>query len=736
MESAQIKDHVELPRKVEEDEEYMEPEVILTPQEEPDQKNIKNVTPVENLDGSKPLLDFHEAMGALNMLSLASVTIGDYLVITNNREDVTIAGEPYLALQLWLNVRSGKVISRIWGQTVAASNILNVAQLMEACTNLFSGQPCLGYPFGESEQMLQEFVVSQTPVPRMISTKCKKIISKNKVSNMNSCSECLRLEHSGVQDTSLDCDWDFQEPNVMEQVGAKKRKRRKKHDLEQRVDVADEKMLVNIKKEPAASFPGEKEQENGVSSEFTLHIKCELCEATLMIGGSYANHMRRVHGEEGKISKKCQWCDKVMGVKHLLDHAKRHHSWGRFFCIKCKFRGYFASSLVEHILDEHKDDTEAQCPSCKLRCPLADIENHYKGCVSQKKVIVKKVKEEDNKQSDAPELGPLEVQCPLCESILTSSSYEGHMRRKHGEKINMSKKCVWCDNVVSVYNLDWHARKHHFWGIFVCTECNFKANFAKNLVAHMNEEHKAYDEAQCPSCRDRCSVSDLESHYQECITRKVSQKAEYKKDMKERESCVCETCGKSFKYKQQYKNHLKNHLRDQAAKGEIKVDEQTLYHFCDKCSNKYTTVQALYGHIRQVHDKIPFPCPLCAMIFDTQKKLTHHHNIAHSADKEYECKHCGKRFGYVTRRQEHELTHENAQFQCRFCPKKLKTEKYLRLHEMYHTGEKPFKCNMCENEFVSKQRLLQHKVGTHNIRGPKGRRPGWKRKEKGIDQAL
>ena len=82
--------------------------------------------------------------------------------------------------------------------------------------------------------------------------------------------------------------------------------------------------------------------------------------------------------------------------------------------------------------------------------------------------------------------------------------------------------------------------------------------------------------------------------------------------------------------------------------------------------------------------------------------------------------------------QEHELTHENAQFQCRFCPKKLKTEKYLKLHEMYHTGEKPFKCNMCENEFVSKQRLLQHKVGTHNIRGPKGRKPGWKRKEKGV----
>ena len=498
-----------------------------------------------------------------------------------------------------------------------------------------------------------------------------KIIGKEKVPDVNSCSECLRLEHSGIENPSLDCDdWEFQEPYEEEEVIPKKRKRRKKQvdvtdDEEEeeyvpkkrkrskrQVDAADEKILDNIKQEPSA-YAEDKDQQNGASSsEFNLHIKCELCETTLMIGGSYANHMRRVHGEEGKISKKCQWCHKVMGVKHLLDHAKRHHYWGKFPCIKCKYQGYFARSLVEHILDEHKDVTEAQCPSCKLRCPLATIEDHYKGCVSWKNITKKDVKEVDTKpKGDRRELGPLDVQCQLCESIMTASSYQGHMVRVHGEKINLSKKCHWCDSVVSVYNLDWHARKHHFWGIFVCTECNFKANFASNLVAHMNEEHIEYDEALCPSCRERCPVSDFEEHYKECITRKTSQKAEYKKDMKEREACVCETCGKSFKYKQQYKNHLKNHLRDQAAKGEIKVDEQTLYHFCDKCDNKYTTLQALYGHIRQVHDKIPFPCPLCTMIFDTQKKLTHHHNIAHSTDKDFECRHCGKRFGYVTRRQ-------------------------------------------------------------------------------------
>ena len=120
MESTSDKEHMDLPRKVEGEEEgYMEPEVILTPAEGSDQKKI------EGSEGSKPLLNLHEAMGALNMLSLASVTIGDYVVVTNSREDVTIAGEPYLALQLWLNVRSGRVISRIWGQGGASQSSLS-----------------------------------------------------------------------------------------------------------------------------------------------------------------------------------------------------------------------------------------------------------------------------------------------------------------------------------------------------------------------------------------------------------------------------------------------------------------------------------------------------------------------------------------------------------------------------------------------------------------------------------
>ena len=50
----------------------------------------------------------NEVLYALKALSLNSVSLGDYIVVINGVVDVTICGEPYLALQLWLNMTSGK----------------------------------------------------------------------------------------------------------------------------------------------------------------------------------------------------------------------------------------------------------------------------------------------------------------------------------------------------------------------------------------------------------------------------------------------------------------------------------------------------------------------------------------------------------------------------------------------------------------------------------------------------
>ena len=78
-------------------------------------------------------LDFQlsDLTDVLKRLSLSFVVIGEYLVIMNDKEDITFSGEPYIAMQVWLNTRTGKVICRVWNETVACSKIVNILQFTE-----------------------------------------------------------------------------------------------------------------------------------------------------------------------------------------------------------------------------------------------------------------------------------------------------------------------------------------------------------------------------------------------------------------------------------------------------------------------------------------------------------------------------------------------------------------------------------------------------------------------------
>ena len=53
-----------------------------------------------------------EILHAVKTLSLNSVAVGDYIVVMGGEADTTICGEPYLALQLWLNMSSGDYMGR------------------------------------------------------------------------------------------------------------------------------------------------------------------------------------------------------------------------------------------------------------------------------------------------------------------------------------------------------------------------------------------------------------------------------------------------------------------------------------------------------------------------------------------------------------------------------------------------------------------------------------------------
>ena len=162
----------------------------------------------------------------------------------------------------------------------------------------------------------------------------------------------------------------------------------------------------------------------------------------------------------------------------------------------------------------------------------------------------------------------------------------------------------------------------------------------------------------------------------------------------------------------------------------LRKTNDDLWHYCDKCGQRFASKQGLIRHVKIEHEGLkepPAKCPICLLSFKSGSTMRRHKVVEH--DKKFQCKTCGHCCGSNNDLIIHLTKHEDPKFQCSYCEKKMKTKKKLTEHERLHTGEKPFPCPMCSAAFASTSSLLQHKRGVHKI-APRGGRTDWYRKEK------
>uniref|UniRef100_A0A3P9KEY8 Zinc finger and BTB domain containing 48 n=1 Tax=Oryzias latipes TaxID=8090 RepID=A0A3P9KEY8_ORYLA len=142
---------------------------------------------------------------------------------------------------------------------------------------------------------------------------------------------------------------------------------------------------------------------------------------------------------------------------------------------------------------------------------------------------------------------------------------------------------------------------------------------------------------------------------------------------------------------------------------------------CQKCDKKYLRKESLFLHetrgcpIEQKHS-----CLLCPSSFDTKAELCSH-IVSHTGQMPYRCLTCHEQFMYKNSLTMHMMkVHGHPKpHACSQCPKTFLTRTVLRVHEATrHRGEKPFVCEECGHRASSRNGLQMHIKAIHRNERP------------------
>ena len=503
-------------------------------------------------------------------------------------------------------------------------------------------------------------VLSMTPLPKNISTKCQ-------LDDMLLCPGYLESELENLNMFSMDQVFiEMVGPNIVyrsrqcQQLMSEYESVckqcldlfRSKEEQEQGIDLAITKIDTGNETKPIVNSTSDEisddyhNEDSYFYGEEEEDVKPEVSKlVTLKIMSSHKEERKIKEEKEGNPNLKHGGRKNWIRTKTAGSSQKVHHSVMHSRCCFCDYN--FASEIDFKLHDEenHLQEGVYFCPEedCTFSDPTRkEVMDHYA----------------DNHQNTGL------LYCDHCEhAFFTRSFLQTHMKNVHG--IEVSKEtCPICKEVLpKEKRVDHHLRMVHIKGMYRCTAgtggknayCDMEQLYKtkEELNAHKAKFHNIQDINTCSICGETFSRAKHPHFIRHIIEHEQEQRYE------------CEQCDKIFVLKFDLVQHTKL------------VHERQL--MCSQCPKTFPNNKGLKSHILRAHTEKSFTCETCGMKF-SEKVYLNRHSVVHTNIRRHICKFCGKGFKLKKTLNPHLRLHTGQFFYCEFCNKGFAQKCNLKLH--------------------------------------------------------
>ncbi|KAH8357127.1 hypothetical protein KR084_003762 [Drosophila pseudotakahashii] len=388
------------------------------------------------------------------------------------------------------------------------------------------------------------------------------------------------------------------------------------------------------------------------------------------------------------------------------------------FCLRPEESYQLQQLLLEHINTSHDPEQPYNCPECEARFQDAASRTvHLKNSHVEKQhaceVCGKKYGDRHNLRHHVEKYhSETDFECALCEKrFYTRKSLNYHMKW-HNPDRQFKCRHGGCERLfISQRHLMCHEATHSGTSSRKSEHCGFCGKtfiHLKTLRWHIYRQHGGEKPYKCSNC------TEVFASYAE---KRIHMLERHRENLTAIERSECMLCRQQFSSEQDLIHHMSaEHLQRPGApviannKRVLQQKRERQYSGlfqCGSCTQRFNMKSALERHAAVHSEKDrPHACPHCSKRFKRAQDMKWHIKT-HEKEKPNVCDVCGKAFALKYVLTQHRLSHEvlEKNFKCNICGRAYLFEKSLRLHQRVHTGKTYYKCDLCQERFVTHIKL-------------------------------